>query len=290
MKIVNIIGGLGNQMFQYAFAKALQCKYPGEQILVDISHFHYYNQHAGFQINRIFKNANITIATPKQLMRVTWYCPHYKVSRILRKILPERGKEYIETKDYVFNPGVFEIKKDCYFEGYWQSPLYFNEFSGEIKKMFTFPVPQGKNKDLEGRMLSEDSVAIHIRRGDYLNAGSFMGICGIDYYVRAIEYIRQKIKHPVLYIFSNDIGWCVQNITPLARGLSVYYISHNTGCDSFWDLFLMSKCKSMILANSSFSWWAAYLNVEEASIIISPEKWVNRDYDQDVFLKQWIKL
>lgn len=290
MKIVNIIGGLGNQMFCYAFAKSLKNKYPTESIMVDISHFNHYGLHAGFQINEIFKNVDIDIANPKCLSKVTWFLPHYGLSRLLRRILPVRKTEYLEKKDYVFNADVFNIKTDCYYEGYWQSPFYFNDIERDIKDMFTFPEPQEENSSLASQIKNVSSVAIHIRRGDYLNAKSFMGICNLDYYKQAICYIEENIDNPVYFIFSNDIEWCAQNIAPLTKKSKIVFVTHNVGKSSYWDMYLMSCCKGMILANSSFSWWGAYLNKNLSPLIIAPAKWVNRNYRTEVHLNQWIKI
>lgn len=290
MKIVNIIGGLGNQMFCYAFVKSLKIKYPNESILVDISHFNHYDLHQGFEINKIFNIADIKIATPKDLRKVTWYVPHYYLSRILRYFLPNRKTEFLEKKDYVFDPNVFKISDDCYFEGYWQTPKYFEEIGKDIKKMFKFPEPYGENKSLLNRIQQTNSVAIHIRRGDYLNANSFVGICDLEYYYRAISEIKVKIDNPVYYIFSNDIEWCVQNIKPLIGNSLIIFVTHNNSVNSYWDLFLMSNCKNMILANSSFSWWAAYLNTNDCPFVLSPQKWVNRPYETDIHLDYWKKI
>lgn len=290
MKIVNIIGGLGNQMFCYAFAKALQLKYPNEIIMVDISHFNHYKLHTGFQINEVFNVVDVNIANFKHLYKVTWYLPHYKLSRIMRRILPLRKTEYVEKRDYVYDPIVFDKKNDCYFEGYWQSPIYFSSIKEEIKNMFTFPEPSGDNLALSIRMKKVDSVAVHIRRGDYLNAKSFIGICELDYYKRGISYIKENVRNPVFFIFSNDIEWCVNNITPLTGGSEVNFVTNNKGLDSYWDMYLMSCCKSMILANSSFSWWAAYLNTNLSPVILSPTRWVNRNYDTEIHCKEWIKI
>lgn len=179
MKIVNTIGGLGNQMFCYAFALALKEKY-NEKVFVDISHFNNYGLHDGFLINEIFNVQEINIASKKEIKSLSRYIPHYKLSRIFRKLLPKKSTEYIEKQDYVYDNLAMSVKGDCYYEGYWQSPLYFDNIKPSVKKMFTFPKSFGENKDIEVLMGNVDSVSIHVRRGDYLNHKSFVGICELD--------------------------------------------------------------------------------------------------------------
>ncbi|WP_158729301.1 MULTISPECIES: alpha-1,2-fucosyltransferase [unclassified Flavobacterium] len=289
MKIVNTIGGLGNQMFCYAFALALK-KRNDDDIFVDISHFNHYGLHDGFLINEIFNVKEIMVANKREISRLTTYIPHYTLSRLVRKILPKKSKEYIEKRDYVYDERALTVNGDCYFEGYWQSPLYFESIKEDVKKIFSFPIASGENKELSELIKSVNSVSIHVRRGDYLNAKSFIGICELDYYCNAIFEINSKVENPYFFIFSNDIQWCIDNIKIFLNTDRIKFVSHNIGKESFWDMYLMSCCKNMIIANSSFSWWAAYLNNNKDIKIISPSRWVNRDYDSQVHLDSWEKF
>lgn len=289
MKIVNTIGGLGNQMFCYAFTLVLK-KRNYEDIFVDISHFNHYGLHDGFLINEIFDVKDIMIASKKEISRLTTYIPHYSLSRLVRKILPNKPKEYIEKRDYVYDEKALLVSGDCYFEGYWQSPMYFSEFKEDVKNMFTFPPTNGKNKELLELIQAVNSVSIHVRRGDYLTAKSFIGICELDYYKEAICKISNAIEDPYYFIFSNDIAWCTENLKEYLNTERISFVSHNVGKNSFWDMCLMSYCKNMIIANSSFSWWAAFLNRNKNAKIISPKKWVNRNYTTQVHLDSWEKI
>lgn len=289
MKIINTIGGLGNQMFCYAFALALKNKY-NEEVLLDISHFNHYNLHNGFQINDIFKNDLIKIASKKEISKLTSYIPHYKLSRILRKLLPIKSKEYIESRDYIYDGEAMNVAGDCYYEGYWQSPHYFKNIESDVKRIFTFPTTEGDNKKLENIILDTNSISIHIRRGDYLNAKSFKGICELDYYREAIALMNSKVDNPYYFIFSNDINWCVENLTEILNTDRVKFVSHNVGKESYWDMYLMSCCKNMVIANSSFSWWAAYLNRSVSPIIVAPKRWVNRNYNTQILIDKWLLI
>ncbi len=286
MKIVNTIGGLGNQMFCYSFALALK-KRCNEELFVDISHFNHYGLHDGFLINEIFNVKEINVAGKQEISCVTRYIPHYNLSRIARKFLPKKSKEYIEKRDYVFDENALNVQGNCYYEGYWQSPMYFNSIDEDVKNMFVFPVVTDENKELSELIDSINSVSIHVRRGDYLNAKSFKGICELDYYQNAICKINTTVENPYYFIFSNDIDWCRENLGNFLQTDRVKFVSNNVGKNSFWDMYLMSRCKNMIIANSSFSWWAAYLNANNDAKIISPKKWVNRDYDTQVHLDSW---
>ena len=290
MKIVNIIGGLGNQMFQYALAIALQHKYTNEQIKIDISHFNRYRLHNGYELGRIF-GVSIPISSYKELLKVTYYVPWYKVSRCIRRVLPQRSTEFIEKRDYVYDNSVFSVKGDCYFEGYWQSSKYFNNCKGDILKAFTFPdISDQDNLRIMDSLKSSSSVSMHIRRGDYVNAVNYQGICDKDYYLRAIEEVKKRIENPSFFIFSNDIIWCENNIRPLIKDNPMTFVVHNTGNNSYKDMQLMSLSRACIIANSSFSWWAAYLNKREDRIIIAPKRWVNHCESEDIYVNTWLKI
>lgn len=295
MKIVNIIGGLGNQMFQYAFAIALQKKFVHETVCVDIQHFNYLflnhykscRLHNGYEICKVFECANLKIASRNELKELTYYIPNYFLSRLVRRMLPVKQTEYIEDKNYVYYPEVFDIAFSCYYEGYWQSARYFIDAIGEIKKAFTFPTPNKYNSSIKRLIVGSMSVGIHIRRGDYLQDPEYQGICNLEYYKRALDYIG--IKNKSFFIFSNDIEWCKQNIVNLLHGVPIIFVDGNKGLNSAWDMFLMSQCNELIIANSSFSWWGAFLNKKVKKVIV-PKKWINRDYEADVYLDSWVKI
>lgn len=296
MKIVNVIGGLGNQMFQYAFALSLKDKFPTEEVLIDTQHFNYLflkkykscNLHNGYEIDKVFKKVSLSVASRKKLSSVTRYIPNYLLSRVARRFLPKRKTEYVEGKNYVFYPEVYDIQGSCYYEGYWQS-VKFHELSKDIiREEFTFETPNAYNSKIEERITSSPSVGIHVRRGDYLLDPEYKGICDIDYYRRAIEKIGAKGK--TFFIFSNDIQWCKENLLDiLSESADVVFVDGNRGKDSPWDMYLMSKCEHLIIANSSFSWWGAFLN-KDVKTVIAPKPWINRDYEIDVYMDNWIKL
>lgn len=299
MKIVNIIGGLGNQMFQYSFALSLKERFPNERVMIDTTHFNHIfikkfrgaNLHNGYEVEKVFPNAKLEHASAWDLMKVTWYMPNYLLSRVVRRLLTKRKSEYIQPLEQSFAhiPEVYDINGDCYYEGIWESAKNYISCKDVIQHTFAHPEPNSSNKVRIEQMEHENSVGVHIRRGDYLYEPAFMNICDIDYYERAItEILKDGMKH-TFYIFSNDMKWCNENIKPLMKGHQIVMVNDNTGKDSCWDMFLMTHCKDLIIANSSFSWWGAFLNNRDGRVV-APKTWVNRKAEYDIWLDEWIKL
>lgn len=289
MKIVNIIGGIGNQMFQYAFAEVLKAIHPEEEVLIDLSHFCNYGLHNGYELSK-FHNVTLPVATWWQLMRVTNYMPYYKLSRFIRKYFPKRKTEILQdasTEAHVYDANVVNILGNAYFEGYWQSWKYFVGMEDKIRACFKFYISDEKNLDMTDTLAKTNSVGIHIRRGDYVTNKWFGGICDLEYYKKAIALMLKKLESPSFYIFSNDIDWCKDNIAPLVGDNSITYVDFNIGKNSHKDIYLMSQCKNLIIANSSFSWWSAYLNVN-GGIICAPSIWIRRGYSaEDILYPSW---
>jgi hypothetical protein len=298
MKIVNIIGGLGNQLFQYAFAVALKTYHPEEEVYIDTSHFHSLffkkykgrNLHCGYEMSKLLAKADIPEAKWYQIARVSSYIPNYLLSRFIRKYLPKRGCEYLEKGDYLYDPEALQQKGNLYYEGYWQVANYFIPIRKRIKEAFQFKPLDQLNLDFVVNMQREYSVSIHVRRGDYVKNKGFGGICNLGYYMNAIEYVMKHIEKPVFYVFSNDIEWCKDKLTPLMGNVKYEFINHNKGNDSYKDMELMSYCHVNIIANSSFSWWGAFLNHNEDALVVAPEKWNNFCPDGEIYLNSWIKL
>jgi len=284
MKIVNILGGLGNQMFQYAFAVVLRNRFPQEEILIDTHHFNYYPWHNGYEIDSIFSNADLPIATPLQILKLSWYIPHYKLSRVVRRVLPNRKTEYIQKTPYEYDSEVYNNERNLYYEGYWQHFKYFEGMESKLKKIFSFGTPNDKNHRCGLELSKNDSVGIHVRRGDYVGNKGFGGICTEKYYLHAINSLSIK-DNTVVYVFSNDISWCKEHIEPMLSN-DIVYVDWNRGKNSYWDMYLMTKCRKLILANSSFSWWGAYLN-DSVEQVIAPKKWRNMIDNVQIQMPQW---
>ncbi len=291
MKIVNIIGGLGNQMFQYALARNLGKRF-GESVYVDTSLFDTYNVHNGLEIEHIF-NIKLNQASPQDIKRLTRYTRHYALWRIYRRLLPQKKSVCKESADAAFDESILTLNIDRYYDGYWQNHRYFDDCAAEIRQIYRFALPlDEKNKQIAKEITTEEnSVSIHIRRGDYLKHSIYAGICTIEYYQKAVEYIKQHIKGALhFYIFSDDIAWCKDHIGTILGDSSHTYIDWNQGSDSYKDMQLMTLCRHNIIANSSFSWWAAWLNEHRNNIIIAPSKWQQSDYKNHIQMPDWILI
>lgn len=299
MKIVNITGGLGNQMWQYAFAIALKHYHPDEEVYVDIQHyqtllfkkFKGINLHNGYEIDRVFSNAKLPVAGISQLVKISYWMPNYVLSRVLRKLLPLRRSEYVApySMNYAFDKEALLHEGNCYYEGYWQSVHYLKEIKEIIREAFQHPVPNEYNAELIHEMRHSASVGLHVRRGDYLSEPEFRGICGLEYYQKAIKDIVSDGKQHTFFIFSNDMKWCRENLSPFLVGHDIKFVSGNTGINSCWDMFLMTHCRDLIIANSSFSWWGAFLN-KNVNRVYAPYPWLNRNCEVDVYDDGWIRV
>jgi hypothetical protein len=284
MKIIRFIGGLGNQMFQYAFYKTLQKKH--SDIRVDLSAYKIDKSHNGYELEHIF---NVKLRKVSGIVSDAYDINNRKwLPRKIRKIFGLNRYHKNEHTDFVFDPLILSNSESRYFSGFWQNEMYFKDIASEIKDNFQFlPLTDPQNLEALQQIKQSNSVSIHIRRGDYVDHPSFGGLCDKHYYQQAIELINSKTEDAKFFIFSNDIDWCKATLDiPSAE-----FISWNTGSNSYIDMQLMSECKHNIIANSSFSWWAAWLNSNPSKIVVGPAKWIHGDYNTSTLLpKSWIRL
>jgi hypothetical protein len=262
MVITKLIGGLGNQMFQYAAGRALAKKL-NTQLKLDTSWFKKISSgitQRDYELD-CFKIQS-TFAKQSDLLYFHLF-----------KKLPFVAPNYFKEKSVNYDDRIRSIrKKSVFLEGYWQSEKYFKDYKKTIRKDFTFICNLNiKGKELLKQIKKSNSVSIHVRRGDYItnkNASKFHGVCDLKYYYESIKVITNKIKNPVFYVFSDDINWCKSN-------LKITYPSiYVDGNKKDWeDLFLMSNCKHNIVANSSFSWWGGWLNDNSNKVVIAPKRW-----------------
>ena len=259
MKKVIITGGLGNQMFQYAFACALRAK--GIEVKIYISYYDFWSKynwhmHNGYELEHVFGIKEDYIN--KQGLHMKWIrlLDHYDPLGIIKK-----GENHYDR--------YFPNTLSRYYYGYWQDEQYFIDIRERIQKSFKFQNIDLANEQLSKEMLSCNSVSLHIRRGEYRQFG--MTIIGEDYYAKAINHIISIVKNPSFYVFSDDQNEA-RNISK-QMNISPTIIDYNHGRNSYKDMYLMSKCKHNIIANSSFSWWGAWLNNNENKIVIAPKIW-----------------
>lgn len=273
MKIVKIQGGLGNQMFQYALMLSLRDRYT-ETILADVTMFKNYDWHE-FELERIF-NIQLHHANKKDLQKVSYYFDYYYLKRLVSKIFGRKSTEFVEKVAFSYDNSTFSVVNDRFYDGYWINKEYFGKINLELRRHFIFKNKlNNKNQITLNEIEKTESVSIHVRRGNYLFLDAYIGICELDYYKSAINYIRSKKKDVVFYVFSNDINWCKENLITSFKSSNFRLIDWNMGNDNYVDMQLMSMCKHNIIAHSTFSWWSAWLNNNPYKIVIAPKKWVN---------------
>ena len=272
MKIVNILGGLGNQMFEYAMYLALKEAHPEEEIKVCTRSFGGYGLHNGLEINSIF-SIEMPEASLWELTKLAYPFFNYKSWQVMRHYLPKRKRMTRGALNIPFDYEQVARDGDTYYDGYWQNERNFSNIRKKILDAYTFPnFSDKRNAETAELLLSKNSVSCHIRRGDYLKSPD-MCVCTEGYYRRAIEKMQQLTQPELFCVFSDDIQWCRDNIRGLIGNTEAVFVDWNKGEDSFRDMQLMSLCKHNIIANSSFSWWGAWLNDNKDKVVISPSNW-----------------
>jgi len=282
MIIVQLFGGLGNQMFQYAAGRSLAHRL-NTQLKLDILPFQNYKLRkyilSEFKILEFF-------ALKEDLRRVKWFStsvrkrPSISVRNFFTGIYcllnGIRPILYKKESHFHFDPEFLKLPDDIYLEGYWQSEKYFKDIENIIRREFTLRnEPDITNTHMAEKIFESNAISLHIRRGDYIsNPVSFThhGVCSLKYYHTAIDCMVKNISDPHFYIFSDDPLWVKQN---LIVNYPHTYVTHNQDLQDSLDLWLMSMCKHHIIANSSFSWWGAWLSNNSKKIVIAPKKWVN---------------
>lgn len=293
MDIVLIFNGLGNQMSQYAFYLAkrkvnasTKCIYYPDSLTC---------QHNGFELNNIFgieMDGCENVFYGRLLDAYLWsqVCDSRK-RHWLRVIFESMSVNRICERK-------FDFDQDCldnggygihFYYGGWHNPKYFSSIESEIRNTFHFDIT---SLDSRNKLLLEDinncnSISIHVRRGDFLMQSNLFGnISNKEYYIRAIAYIKKYVESPVFYVFSDDIVWCRENFFEP----EINFIDWNTGTDSWKDMLLISSCKHNINANSTFSWWGAWLNQNPQKIVIVPDKFMNSFDSEKIYPNEWIKI
>lgn len=269
MIIVKLIGGLGNQMFQYAAAKKLALS-RGTELKLDTSEFKSRYKLRKYELGSF--NIDEHFAGFKDYLRLRCFPSglYRKTYKLFRLLGININKKYVIEKTPVFEPDLADIKGDVYLAfGYWADKAYFSGIENILRKNFTLRRElDAGNRALLADIRTAESVAIHVRRGDFIKLGAALGV---DYYARAIDFIGRKIKSPTFFIFSDDIPWAKNNLK--TGGRTVYVDSSFGERSAVTDMYLISQCKNQICANSTFSWWGAYLNEYPGAVKIIPKDW-----------------
>ena len=280
---IKVFGGLGNQMFQYAFYQYLRLA--NEDVVMNISDFNVHNHHQGFELERVF---GIQGPYNKEESKMAIKSNSF-IIRGLQKMLGARiskETEYYENKELSF-VNCERINNDTYLVGYWQDVEYIKPVDAIIRNSFKFrKALTQKNTETVEFAQNRASVGVHIRRCDYVGNMGLGGICDDRYYAQAIEYMNRNIENPVFIFFSDDIQWCRDKYT----NLDAVFVDWNVGENSYIDMQLMSLCKHNIVANSTFSWWGAYLNSNQDKVVICPRIWNEKFKLNRLVVDGWITI
>lgn len=302
MIVIRLSGGLGNQMFQYAMGRQLQTS-NNDKLFIDLSFlldrtpredFVYRDYDLG-----IFKlQARFTILS--KLIALTGY--NQKISKIgdalreLKQFPLLGGFKLCQESSLAFDEEKIKMRGNLYIIGAWQSEKYFKAIENTIRNDFSFKsVLSGKTKIISEEISAANSVCVNIRRGDFVNSlggQKTHGFIGLEYYKNALSLIKRGVPNPVVYIFSDDIEWCEKNIS---FEIPFKFIGNEYAGYKFSDyLQLMTTCKHFIIPNSSFAWWAAWLNDNPDKIVIAPKQWFADDklneQTKDLVPEKWIRL
>lgn len=292
MIISNLIGGLGNQMFQYACARSLSIhlKMP---LKFCIDGFETSNSHNGFEIHRVF-NIDMAIASGQEIRSLVGLMPRRRGLNLLARRAPLRwliGRRYIVEPKFNYWPELCESARNgSFLHGYWQSEKYFRAHAQIIREDFIFKSPlSGRSLEVARLIQQSLSISVHIRRGDYVKNSkthAVHGICSLEYYKKSINMLLVRFPGAKFFAFSDDPIWVSEML--IKHFPDMLLVDCNKGESSYNDMRLMSMCQHNIIANSTFSWWGAWLNPNPNKVVIAPKNWFANDTDSsDLIPIEW---
>lgn len=255
-------GGLGNQMFIYAFYMQMKRRFPNTRI--DLSDMMHYHVHHGYELHRIFPH-----------LPEDEFCINQKLKKVIEFLF---FKTILERKQDLTTLRAFTCRRLwplIYFKGFYQDERYFKDIADEVRRAFAFDVNLAG--DRTRRLLAQieadpNAVSLHVRRGDYLQEATWRTtgcVCQLPYYRDAVRAVGAKVRQPRYYVFSDDIDWAMTNLQlPDAT-----FVTWNKGRDSWQDMLLMSRCRHHVICNSTFSWWGAWLGTAPGGITVAPARW-----------------
>lgn len=290
MIAVKLIGGLGNQMFQYATARSLADRYD-VVLKLDLSGFEQYTlrhyELGGFNIR-----AEIADRHDMEFFKV-----NTKYRSVLQRIkghIPFSAPGmFFREASFNFDERFLSVKPPVYLDGYWQTERYFVHNAEALRHDFTSCQQlDGRNREMLAQIKAMNAVSLHVRRGDYVNdpqTNDFHGTCSLEYYHAAVDYIAERVKDQHILVFSDDHEWAKKNLDFKYQST---FVNINSKDQGILDMMLMCHCKHNIIANSSFSWWGAWLNQSPDKIVVAPRSWfksVSHDI-RDLLPLAWIKI
>lgn len=292
MVIVKLMGGLGNQMFQYAAGRCLAHLHNTE-LKLDLSYLNKepQNKYTKREYKLDVFNINAQAAGENDLKS---FLPleRGKVTRTLMRKLPILYSKLIanESGD-AFMKEFYSYPKNVYLNGFWQSEKYFEPVKEFLFKEFSLKEKlNAANESIVDKIKNSDAVSLHIRRGDYINdkaTNAFHGVCSLEYYQKAIGQLQKTVSGMTIFVFSDDLAWAKAN---LKTDAAITFVDFNNPPET--DMYLMSLCKHNIIANSSFSWWGAWINQNPGKTVIAPMQWFADAHHvtPDIYPQNWVKI
>lgn len=310
MIVIKLIGGLGNQLFQYSLGRRLATKL-GVALKLDLTGFRIYKLHK-YSLHHF--NIAAESAGDEEVDAYRALIPVSLAHRILipltrgyRSIrglpqatppLPRRARDtlrrtYVTEPAHEFRPEVLNAADNTYLDGYWQDPRYFEAIEMVLRQdlaIITPPTPA--NVDLAGRIEATQSVSLHVRRADYVTNAVTLhrhGVCGVDYYRRCAAIIRERVATPTFFVFSDDPTWARNH---LDLGAPTVIVDLNNADYNYEDLRLMSRCRHHVIANSSYSWWGAWLNPRPDKLVLAPSRWyaIAEKDNEGIIPPSWLRV
>jgi hypothetical protein len=295
--ITRLIGGLGNQMFQYAAGRALALR-RGAALKLDVTGFAAVGIHAKrrYELDSFPIHGSPASDVDLALFDRAGKARSLRLDRILRLLRIGRRDgawPIYREPHFQFDPGMPALQAPVYLDGYWQSERYFSDIAGVLRQEFTAEAPLDReNEALAAGIAAVNAVSLHVRRGDYVDdptTNRFHGICAPDYYQRAVDFVASRVEAPRLFVFSDDLQWTRAN---LRFSVPMTFVDANPPDCGYRDMRLMTRCRHHIVANSSFSWWGAWLNPSREKIVVAPCRWfgASRNDTSDLIPPNWVRL
>jgi len=278
-----IRGGLGNQLFQYCAGRALALRH-GVDLSLDLRD---YDKPNAFQVG--LEHFNVQTVPAERLPAGR----EDGLLQALKKVVKGGALRTYREASLGYDAGFETLPDETHLKGYWQSERYFMPFEDQIRKdLQIVAAPSQQNVDAQAEIAACNAVSLHIRRGDYVSNAKFNaahGTCDLEYYARSAAFVAERVGDPVIYAFSDDPAWVAEN---LKLPFEMRFVDHNDGATAHEDLRLMATCKHHIIANSSFSWWGAWLNPSADKVVAAPTQWFadpNKN-NPDILPKGWYRV
>ena len=292
MIVTRLMGGLGNQMFQYAAGRSLALRL-GTELLIDRTWLE--SERQMFETPRRYEldvlRLRARFASP-ELVSALERRGNNPLNRLRKKIGIAAPAVVLRETSHAFDPSFRTVSRNVLLVGYWQSEKYFAACADEIRSEFGLrDSPSDRNRELIEQMRATSSLSLHVRRGDYVSSETtnrFHGVMPIAYYRDAVRAVTERAGPVEIFVFSDDIDWCKRELE--ISGHRLHYVDHNTRGSE--DMRLMSSCRHHILANSSFSWWGAWLNPDPGKLVVAPVRWFQEPSvdTSDLLPGGWLRL